>query len=688
MRFTGPSLLLLSLVSLAACGDPSPSDPDSGTPPVDAGPSYPVECENVSPMECLLPWPSSRYLAEDSTTATGFRIEVPVAAVPRNHRGVAADPSILARFDGFSAATSMITAFADVDPSNLADERHIDDSVADGSPTVLIDAETGERVPHFAEIDTWEYIDPARRPLYIRPATRLTQRRRYLVAIRDLRHTDGSAIEPSAYFRALRDGTPLPEAADLESRRAHFEDVFTRLESAGVARGSLLEAWDFVTGSDDIAWHDTIAIRDEGIRRMAADTSGDPRCTVTTTRDAPREGIWREVEGTVRMPLFLEGENATDPDEALLHRAADGEPEFNGWTEVPFLLRIPESVRARVAAGGEPARLFDYGHGLFGDRFGDSGTVSRTAAANEMVSVQIDWWGWASDDLPRIALTLQDFSDFDAFAERSQQGIVNHVFLHRAFASGGCADLAELQIPLDAGGGTAPAIDTDEIYYYGNSQGGIFGGSVAGIALDVDHLVLGVGGMIYSIMIPRSSNWVTYNGVMAIGYRDPLQRALLMVLAQSLFDLAEPSTYLPHALRDPLPCATDVCPSGETPIKRILSQIGRDDAQVPNIAADIAARSMGLGELPGTGFASPSPYTPWNITPLTAAIGETLGESALVIYDIPGVPELPLGTRNPGGDNAAHGSVRETAAAVEQIDHFMRPDGVVVQTCDGVCDPG
>lgn len=672
MRFAVASLgLPLLALCLAACGEEPP----------DTGPTYRAECENLSPMDCLLPWPSSRYLVDDGTTATGRRIEIPEDAMPVNNRGIVADSDILSRFDGFSAATSIITAFANVDGAGLADEQHIDDSLAPGSPTVLLDAETGERVAHFAELDTWGYIDPARQPLYLRPATRLTERRRYLVAIRGLTHTDGTPVEPTAYFQALRDGTPLPEAPDLEGRRAHFEDIFTQLAAAGVERNTLIQAWDFETGSDEIAWRDTIAIRDEGIRRMAADTA-TPRCTVTGVEDAPTEDLWRRVEGTVRIPLFLEGTNAGSPAESLLHRAADGAPEFNGFTELPFVVSIPNSVHARVAAGGAPARLLDYGHGLFGDRFEThSGWFQHTIESTEMVGVAIDWWGWASDDRPRVVMTLQNFSDFDAFGERAQQGVANHVFLQRAFRSGGCSELAELQIPRTAGG-TAPAIDGEQIYYYGNSQGGIFGMSVAGIALDSTRFVVGVGGMTYSIMIPRSSNWVTYGGIMATGYRDPLQRSMLMVLGQSLFDLAEPATYAPHVLRDPLPCAEDVCPPGEdTPLKHILSQIGRDDAQVPNISADLAARTAGYG------YASPSPYTPWNVPELTAAMGESLGDSALVVFDIPGVPVLPLGTRNPMGDNDAHEGVRRSEAAIEQIDLFLRPDGTVVQTCDGVCDP-
>ena len=71
MRFSRSWPALLSIVSLAACGDPLPSDPDGsaadgGTG--DAGPAYPSYCENINPTECLLPWPSSFYLRDDPTT--------------------------------------------------------------------------------------------------------------------------------------------------------------------------------------------------------------------------------------------------------------------------------------------------------------------------------------------------------------------------------------------------------------------------------------------------------------------------------------------------------------------------------------------------------------------------------------------------------------------------------------------
>ncbi len=40
----------------------------------------------------------------------------------------------------------------------------------------------------------------------------------------------------------------------------------------------------------------------------------------------------------------------------------------------------------------------------------------------------------------------------------------------------------------------------------------------------------------------------------------------------------------------------------------------------------------------------------------------------------------------PGEDNGVHHAVRALHASMDQIDAFFT-DGVVIQTCDGVCDP-
>src|SRR5207249_2096448 len=125
-----------------------------------------------------------------------------------------------------------------------------------------------------------------------------------------------------------------------------------------------------------------------------------------------------------------------------------------------------------------------------------------------------------------------------------------------------------------------------------------------------------------------------------------LDADLLMVMIASHWDLAEPATYAPHLLQDALPGSTT---------KRILDQIGRYDAQVPNVASDIAARTIGLPLL------SPPVHPVFGLTETQAPT-----DSAYVIYDVGSAP-TPLGTIAPTMDNATHEGVRRIHAAQLQM---------------------
>lgn len=712
-RRTAP--LLVSLVfgsaSLSGCPDPEmPADAavsldghleDSPALPPDAHvfDPFPTACENVNALYCLAPWPSSRYLVEDRTTRTGFRVSIPREAMPPNRRGVRVDPAQWNDFDGFSPATSMMTVVSGpIDTSVLADELHIADSLLSTSATVLLEVREGggvSRVAHYAEVDSWPTVDVRETPLYIRPAARLRANTRYIVAIRGLRSASGTPLEPSSYFQALRDGTPLPEAADLESRRAHFEEIFSILGEAGVARNDLFEAWDFITASDERIYADMVAIRDEAIRLNEA---GDNcRITVASIEERPASDVFRRIHGTVRVALFL---NGTDPggaspesvNLARIRRDAMGRPAQNAETpfvEVPFVATIPRSVERRIAEGGGPVRLLTYGHGLFGSRSEThSGWFRDTIERLQMVGIAVDWWGMSEEDVPRVTRALNDFSTFVATPERLHQGVTNFLVLTHSFLRAGegrCEVIGTSEVPrpfhvTPMGGDPVLVYDPSERYYYGNSQGGIMGLTLAGLSTDIIRFVSGVGGMSYSTMIPRSINWQFYGAIMQNGYPRHLDRAFLMTAAQSQWDLAEPSTYAAFVRGATLPCSLGPsdCPDGRTPAHEVLMMIGQDDAQVATLTADTAARTIGIPVL------VPSPYVPFGVE--TTPGGEGVG-SAMAIFAIPGVPMLPLGTRDPGRDNAAHEGVRRSAAALRMMDRFFRADGIVEMTCDGVCDP-
>src|SRR5207302_9357271 len=115
----------------------------------------------------------------------------------------------------------------------------------------------------------------------------------------------------------------------------------------------------------------------------------------------------------------------------------------------------------------------------------------------------------AAADIPNAVVALSDLSRFPLLTDRVQQGELDFLYLQRLMASPqGLSSNAAFQYA----GGTS-FIDTTQPYYDGNSQGGIFGGTVCAVSVDVRRCVLGVPGMDYSILLPRSSDYVAQQQV-------------------------------------------------------------------------------------------------------------------------------------------------------------------------------
>jgi hypothetical protein len=204
----------------------------------------PDECEVLNNVDCLLPYPSSRFL-EPADTPTGFRIHFPAAGMPmQSNARLLPDPYL--SVDGFSPTVQILMHFpGGVDPVQSQASRLLEATRSYGtrsldadSPTILIDAESGEHILHFIENDARAAGNPDRQVLFLRPGRSLLPGHRYIVAMRNLRHSDGTAVEAEAPFAALRDNRPT-DIAGIESRRAAFADIFTRLVAAGVARDDL-----------------------------------------------------------------------------------------------------------------------------------------------------------------------------------------------------------------------------------------------------------------------------------------------------------------------------------------------------------------------------------------------------------------------------------------------------------------
>ncbi len=641
----GMAVAMVGLVAAATGGCGGDADDDGDPVHVDVV----EECDNVNPDYCMLPWPSDRYLVADETTATGFRVDYPVAAFPDNEIGDEFDPSAYNRLDGFSPASQMLTVFPEpVDDTSLPSYTDYEASLAADSPTVVLDMDTGERVAHFAEFDV-RFDDPSAILLYIRPAQRLSEGGHYAVAIRDLVvESDGRPVEPSPVFAALRDGT-VTDSPQVEARRAGFEEMFDALEAAGVERESLIQAWHFHTASGEMLWGDLLAMRDDALTRL-----DDMTCRIDLVEEYPEDEVARLIYGTFTVPLYMDSPYPP----ARVVRGEDGTPEYQGMTDVEFLVNVPRSV----AEGHSPgARLVLYGHGLMGSMHEIRWGAGR-AMGDELGVVQAAtvWAGMSEDDLVTVATALSNISTFPAVAERLMQGVVNMMLLPAALR-GPCAELEELQLDGEL------VYDPDQVYFLGISQGGIFGGTLLALSPDIERGVLNVGASNYPVMIGRSVDFEEYELVYNAWYPARIDREFYMALMQQMWDMAEPATFLPHLTADPLPGST---------AKTVIYQVGLNDAQVPNVASDMAIRTMGIPQF------VPTVHEVWGSEEVTDA----RADGSVAQYWDCGDDPVPEGNAAPDEDQGCHENTRRFASAMGQMDAFWQPDGTAQNLCQGPCD--
>jgi hypothetical protein len=686
---------------------PGPRSPLCGLTIRTTGP----RCDFLIDERCILPYPSSVFLDEDPTTPTGLRIHYDVGSLPANTGGKPIDPTDWNTLDGFSPGPMILALFpdtghpVDLAASNVAFHTDFARSLDADHPTVLVRADDGERVIHFAELDV-QTNDVAKKTLIVRPGKRLDDATRYLVAIRDLVDTEGTPIEPRLAFRVLRDAIPDADvalacgaecAAAIAARRSAMEDVFDRLEAYGVARDDLLLGWDFTTASTQALTGWMVSVRDQAF------ALGTPSFTVTNVNTGNPAGagfnaqIFARVEGTFQAPLFM---TADAPASRL--NLVNGVPAQNGLATVPWVAHIPRIAVASQNPGATPAKASLWGHGLLGTRF-QLGALSDLANTYNYVIAAVDMQGMSDPDVfPSVVPLIGDFSLFHRIPERLHQGFLHHLLLGRLLADPVNGFNSHPAFQLGAGG--APVIDTTQVFYSGGSQGGIFGGAIMAIAEDFDRGFLAVPAANYSTLLHRSIDFNPFFALVNSSYPDKLDQILIFPLIQQLWDRAEPQGYLPHILPGDL--------SSPPRPHEILIHMATYDSEVSNLGTEIMVRSLGIPQLTpvhrsfvgipemaapfdGSAFVEVDPQRGFSRchTPGTTDAGAMctvdadcpgLGDPASRVMCASGIP--PLGNAAPPFNNGAHGRTGNPTTGM-QIANFLRDGGFVDQFCTGPCDP-
>ena len=153
-------------------------------------------------------------------------------------------------------------------------------------------------------------------------------------------------------------------------------------------------------------------------------------------------------------------------------------------------------------------------------------------------------------------------------------------------------------------------IDTRRLFFDGNSQGGIMGGSLTAVAPDFNRAALGVPGMNYSTLLQRSTDFDTYAQLIYPAYPDESTRQLMFAVIQLLWDRGEADGYAQHITSDPLP---------NTPAHTVLMHVAFGDHQVSDTTAEVEARTIGA-----RGYQPPldAGRSPWRRFQLIPSIGE------------------------------------------------------------------
>jgi len=628
------ALITATVFATAGC---TTDDALEEPPPEMAWPQ--LACDPLVPSYCGYPYPSNVFTVDDPDTVTGRRVSFIDGSLPAADSGYRPSFEALWPSDGFSPGAAILAELPGALSDGLPTPESIEDSLGPNSPSVLIDAETGTRVPHFTELD--HSGEPA--SLMIRPVERLKDATRYIVALRNVQGAEGP-IAPSPGFAALRDLTPVDDP-DVENRRGLYADIFGRLEQAGVARGDLQLAWDFTTASRDnnTAW--LVHMRDEALALAGED---GPAFTITNVEADPEPTLAFRLEGTMTAPLYL---TQAEPGGRLM-MGADGLPDPNPeqpTREVPWRLLIPKSAETA------PAALMQYGHGLLGT-LGQIESFKDLANDYDYAIFGLTLIGMADDDSTWIADRLAEgrIDELTAMFDRQHQGMLEYLLAMRMMSRGLAEDPTY-----------GPLLDGGARYYHGISQGGIFGGTYMALSTDVTRGVLGVMGMPYNLLLNRSVDFGIFFTLFNVSYPDARDQQLMLSIIQNFWDRTEPNGYVPYVRDNLLP---------DTPAHEVLMRAAIGDHQVSTLGGQLMARAIGAEHLVAGG------RSVYGLPESDAPTGSAYTEYAF------GLPPEPICNIPMTACDDPHGKIRRLDESKQQLDAFLRM-GQVINACPGgVCD--
>ena len=414
------------------------------------------------------------------------------------------------------------------------------------------------------------------------------------------------------------------------------------------------DSWEFTIASSDSIAGRLIRILDDAYR-----TLGDSSPTFTVDEVKVDGGV-RSIDGTFDIPNYLDNDGSPSGRLAL---DSDGSPRQNSTVptyDAKFRCVVPETA-------ADPVPTVVYGHGLLGDRT-EVDFFSAIASQSGIAACATDWLGMSSEDIGNLAGVLADMSRFGEQADRMLLGHVAFQFLGR-LANSGFASHPAFQ---DANGRSI--LEIDGAVFVGNSQGGILGGAATAVSTEWTRAVLGVPGVNYSLLLPRSSDWPQFQELFEVAYTDVDDRLMAILLAQMLWDRGENAGYAQHLTADPLPGRE---------AKQVLLVGAFGDHQVTNVSTDVLARSIGARiHAPALADGRATAIEPfWGIDSIPTYPYQG---SAYVMWDFgtPAPPSGPTPPFSPDYGTDPHGAGSSEPLVLIQALGFLL-DGSLTDVCSG-----
>ena len=628
--------------------EPEPEGPDVN---LDSKSEF---CDDVNPHHCMLPFPAPAFLVQDETTMTGYRIDISGEAIPDSGSVESGAFHMLNRLDGYSPSTQIFTTFDVVpDISGLAGHNSIGNSLSDNHETVLINLETGEKLPHWVELDQRSQ-DDEHTFVYVRTVEGLNHDTSYGVGYRNLIDADGNSVEGSQAFVALRDGLST-DSEQIEGQRSQYESLFETLGEAGVDRADLQAAWFFHTASTASILQDMVAMRDDAEQRLG---DGGVGCNITEEGVIDNYGedntTFRLIRATVTTPQYME----SDFPPSSMRRDSSGAPEFIEFREVDVTILIPQVL----ADEGNSGLMTVLGHGFMGSGDGMVTGSRHSANMTSRVMIGTDWKGWSHDnDYDALTYSLINVEYFQHQQERHMQSIINNLAMIRTF-SGVCSDISEFHHE------GVNLVDVSDIDYYGVSFGGLRGPALMAMVPEVDRGVLWVGGSSFTHQIERSTHYTNFDVLFSevIAYPSRNDRGIMIAAMQSLWDSTDAETFLPFHNEGW---------SGMIHPFEMLYITSMNDFQVSTLSCDRAVRTAGLSNLEA------SAWHPWGVE---VDSGPFSGSG--VVYFDGGFPAVPEGNLAGSMDyhSQAHGALGGLPEAYNMAFEYL-DSGLISDTCEGSC---